>query len=202
MPCQRLCNQTVGVRVGLIASLLHEQRGLYNGLKQREEFLLKTTDIDGKVYRDAMAHFAGHIHVISTDGEAGRRAIAATAVTSVSDNPPIVLTCINLSVRDNTMFLKNGVFAINTLAADHLPLAQACSGITQVSQDERFALGKWEKLTTGAPTLSDAVAVFDCTVMEVREMATHFVFFGKVAGVRCGRNEPPLLYHDRGFRTL
>lgn len=164
--------------------------------------MLKTTDIDGKAYRDAMSRFAGHIHIITTDGKAGRRAIAATAVTSVSDNPPIVLACINLSVPDNMLFLKNGVFAINTLAAQHLPLAEACSGITPVSQDERFALANWKPLTTGAPALSDAVAVFDCTVMEVREMATHFVFFGKVTGVRCGENRPPLLYHDRGFRAL
>lgn len=164
--------------------------------------MLKTTDIDGRVYRDAMAHFAGHIHVVTTDGDAGRRAIAATAVTSVSDNPPIVLACINLGVAENAYYLQNGVFAINTLSARHLPLAKACSGITPVPQDERFALGEWNKLATGAPTLADAVAVFDCTVMEVREMATHYVFFGRVGGVRCGPNEPPLLYHDRGFRNL
>ena len=164
--------------------------------------MLKTTDIDGKDYRDAMAHFAGHIHVISTDGEAGKRAIAATAVTSVSDNPPIVLACINLSIPDNALFLKNGVFAINTLGRSHLDIAKACSGITRVDQDERFSMGRWGKLATGAPVLEDAVAIFDCTVMEVREMATHFVFFGKVAGVRCGENQPPLLYHDRGFRVL
>ncbi len=164
--------------------------------------MLKTTDIDGKAYRDAMARFAGHIHVITTDGEAGRRAIAATAVTSVSDNPPIVLACINLSVEANGQFLKNGVFAVNTLAEKHLALAQACSGIERVGQDERFATARWDRLATGAATLEDAVAVFDCTVMEVREMATHYVFFGKVAAVRCGENEPPLLYHDRGFRSL
>ncbi|MEZ5813032.1 MAG: flavin reductase family protein [Rhizobiaceae bacterium] len=164
--------------------------------------MLKTTDIDGKTYRDAMAHFAGHIHVVTTDGDAGRRAIAATAVTSVSDNPPIVLACINLSVPDNARYLKNGVFAINTLAERHLPLAEACSGITPVEQDKRFALAEWDMLASGAPTLRDAVAVFDCTVMEVREMATHFVFFGRVAGVRCGANERPLIYHDRGFRVL
>ncbi len=164
--------------------------------------MLKTTDIDGKTYRDAMAHFAGHIHVITTDGEAGRRAIAATAVTSVSDDPPILVACINRSVPDNSRYLRNGVFAVNTLSARHRKLAEACSGITPVSQEERFSMHKWERLATGAPVLPDAVAVFDCTVMEVREMATHFVFFGKVAGVRCGKNEPPLLYHNRGFREL
>ncbi len=164
--------------------------------------MLKSTDIDGKVYRDAMAHFAGHIHVITTDGEAGRRAIAATAVTSVSDNPPIVLACINLSVTENALFLNNGVFAINTLGQSDLELAKACSGITPVSQDERFSTGKWDRVATGAPILQSALAVFDCTVMEVREMATHYVFFGKVAGVRCGASQKPLLYYDREYRML
>ncbi len=164
--------------------------------------MLKTTDIDGKTYRDAMANFAGHIHVVTTGGEAGRRAIAATAVTSVSDNPPMVLACINLSVPDNALYLKNGVFAINTLTARHRPLAEACSGITSVTQDERFSIGQWERLATGAPVLSDATAVFDCTIMDVREMSTHWVFFGKVAAVRCGDKGPALLYHNRGYHIL
>lgn len=164
--------------------------------------MLKKIAVDPAEYRDAMAHFAGHIHVVTTDGEAGKRVIAATAVTSVSDNPPIVLVCMNLKVPENDTYLRNGVFAISTLAEKHRSLAEACSGLLGASQDERFALGEWAQMSTGSPVLADAVAVFDCTIFETREMSTHRVLFGKVNDVHRGENLKPLIYHNRGYRVL
>jgi len=149
-----------------------------------------------------MARFAGAVHVVTTDGAAGRRGVTVIAACSVSDNPPIVLVCLNRHNVNNDCFLDNGVFALNTLAAGHENLANAFSGLTGLAQDERFALAEWDTLSTGAPTLLGAVAVFDCQVIEGKELATHRVYFGKVTGLRLGANLRPLLYHDRGYRVL
>ena len=46
-------------------------------------------------YRDAMARFAGAVHVITTDGRAGKRGTTVIAACSVSDIPPTVLVCLN-----------------------------------------------------------------------------------------------------------
>jgi cob(II)yrinic acid a,c-diamide reductase len=163
---------------------------------------LKTIEISPAEYRDAMARIAEQIHVVTTDGEAGRRVVAATAVTSVSDNPATILVCLNLSIAENDLYLRNGVFAVSTLGERHEALARACSGQTGAGQEERFALGGWERMATGAPVLSDAVAGFDCTVIEAVEMATHRVLFGRVKALSLGGGDRPLIYHNRRYRVL
>ncbi|MCT8998395.1 flavin reductase [Chelativorans intermedius] len=164
--------------------------------------MLKTSDITPQHYRDAMARFAGAVHVVTTDGPAGRRGVTAIAACSVSDNPPTVLVCLNRENPNNDLFLKNGVFALNTLSADHRELADAFAGFTGLPPQQRFALAGWEVLSSGAPVLADALAVFDCRVIDTKDLATHRVYFGRVTGLRVGDNLSPLIYHQRGYRVL
>jgi cob(II)yrinic acid a,c-diamide reductase len=164
--------------------------------------VLKKNDIGPQAYRDAMAKFAGHVHIVTTDGPGGLRGATVTAACSVSDTPPIVLVCLNRENPKNEAFIANGNFALNTLAAQHEPLASAISGLTRLSEADRFSLGQWDKISTGAPTLLDAVAVFDCELIDTKDLATHRVLFGKVTGLRIGDNLRPLIYHDRGYTVL
>ena len=164
--------------------------------------MLKTNDVAPQDYRNAMARFAGAVHVITTDGPAGRRGVTVIAACSVSDSPPTILACLNRQNANNDLFLKNGVFALNTLAAGHENLSNAFSGLTGLPQDERFALAEWDTISSGAPTLLGAIAVFDCQMVDAKELATHRIYFGKVTGLRIGANLRPLLYHDRAYRVL
>jgi cob(II)yrinic acid a,c-diamide reductase len=164
--------------------------------------VLKKNDIGPQAYRDAMAKFAGHVHVLTTDGPGGLRGATVTAACSVSDAPPIVLVCLNRENPKNEAFIVNGNFALNTLGAKHEALATAISGLTRLPLEERFAFGTWDKISTGAPTLVDAVAVFDCELIDTKDLATHRVLFGKVTGLRIGDNLKPLIYHDRGYTLL
>jgi cob(II)yrinic acid a,c-diamide reductase len=164
--------------------------------------VLKKYEVGPQAYRDAMSRFAGAVHVITTDGEAGRRGTTIIAACSVSDEPPTVLACLNRENPSNELFIRNGRFALNTLAAKHEPLAVAFSGLTGLSQDERFAHGEWEVLTTGAPVLADAVSTFDCEIIDSKDLATHRVLFGRVTGLRLGDSLRPLLYHDRSYHVL
>jgi cob(II)yrinic acid a,c-diamide reductase len=177
---------------------------LYSGLQatNRPNSVLQKREIEPQDYRDAMSRFAGAVHVVTTDGAAGRRGATVIATCSVSDNPPIILVCLNRVNQANDGFRDNGVFALNTLAADQAAIAQAFSGVTKLDQDRRFELGHWDTLSTGAPILADALAVFDCEVIDSKDLATHRVLFGKVTGLRLGDNLRPLLYHDRGYRVL
>ncbi|ESX30974.1 4-hydroxyphenylacetate 3-monooxygenase [Mesorhizobium sp. LSHC432A00] len=149
-----------------------------------------------------MAHFAGHVHVVTTDGPAGKRGTTVIAACSVSDTPPTVLVCLNRENAKNELFVQNGRFALNTLASHQQPLSVAFSGLTGLSADERFALGEWDVISTGAPTLKGALAVFDCELIDTKDLATHRVLFGKVTGLRMGDNLRPLIYHARDYHVL
>lgn len=164
--------------------------------------MLKKSETDPQIYRDAMARFAGAVHVVATDGPAGRRGTTVIAACSVSDRPPTILVCLNRENAANDLFSQNGIFTLNTLAMHHQPLANAFSGLTGLSQDERFATGEWTRLTTGAPVLADAMMSLDCELIEAKDVATHRVLFGKVTGVRIGDSLDALVYFNRAYHQL
>ena len=164
--------------------------------------LLNNTAVEPQTYRDAMARFAGAVHLVATDGEAGRRGVTVIAACSVSDEPPTILVCLNRENEQNDRFRDNGVFSLNTLTDAQRPLADAFSGLTGLSQDERFAQGSWEALSTGAPVLGGAAAVFDCDLVDTKDLATHRVLFGRVRAVRIGDSLSPLIYYNRAYRLL
>jgi cob(II)yrinic acid a,c-diamide reductase len=164
--------------------------------------LLKNTAVEPRTYRDAMARFAGAVHVIATEGQAGRRGVTVIAACSVSDNPPTILVCLSRENASNNLFRDNGVFTLNTLTDRQEPLADAFSGLTGLSQDDRFAEAKWDTIATGAPALVGAAAVFDCELVDAKDLATHRVLFGRVRGVRIGDSLKPLIYYNRAYRVL
>jgi cob(II)yrinic acid a,c-diamide reductase len=164
--------------------------------------LLNRQPIDPGLYRNAMSRFGGHVQLVTTAIGDQQRGVTITAACSVSDNPATVLVCLNNSNPKNDIFFRSGIFALNTLGAHHQALADAFSGRTLLSNEERFATGKFDKLVTGAPVLHDALASFDCRVTEIKEMTTHHIIFGEVVAVRFDEAKPALLYMNRDYHTL
>jgi len=164
--------------------------------------VLKRQTIDSRDYRDAMARYAGHVQIATTMHEGVRRGVTVTAACSVSDNPGTLLVCLNHSNPHNAIFTESGVFALNTLMADHEHLANAFSGRDHLTVEDRFALGEWDTITTGAPALVGAAAVFDCRLIDAKIVATHTVLIGEVNGLRTGPAGPALVYLDRGYHSV
>jgi len=67
-------------------------------------------------YRDAMARLAAAVNIITTDGPSGRAGFTATAVCSVTDEPPTLLVCLNRSASAHPIVTANGQLCVNTLA--------------------------------------------------------------------------------------
>ena len=164
--------------------------------------MLTKAEVEPQHYREAMSRFAGAVHVVTTDGLAGPRGVTVIAACSVSDQPPTILVCVNARSPANALFLDNGVFALNSLSESQEVLSVGFSGLTGLATEERFALGEWDTIATGAPTLKGALAVFDCDLIEAKEMATHRILFGRVKGIRIGEKTSPLIYHNRTYHAL
>ena len=99
----------------------------------------KTAEQRSLDYRNAMARLGAAVNIVTTDGAAGRAGFAATAVCSVSDNPPTLLVCLNRNASAYKVVKANGVICINTLAAHHEVLSTLFGGKTPA--EERFAAG-------------------------------------------------------------
>lgn len=158
--------------------------------------------VDPALFREAMARLGAAVHVITTDGWAGRTGFTATAVCSVSDQPPTLLVCVNRKSRCNLPLRENRVFCVNTLGADAAELADVFAGRTGAAHEERFAAGEWTTLKTGAPVLLAAVVAFDCRTVEVKSVATHNVFFAAVEAIHTGASKEALVYHERAYKRV
>ncbi len=152
-------------------------------------------------FRDAMARFGAAVSVVTTDGPAGRRGFTASAVCSVTDDPPTLLVCVNRANDSHRALLKNGVLCVNTLAAGQQQLSALFSD-PQVDQDRRFAAGTWFALATGAPVLEGGVVSFDCRLAQVVEVGTHTVMFARVEAVRHGSVHDGLIYFVRDYHPV
>lgn len=160
------------------------------------------TEVTGAAYRDAMSRIAGAVHIVTSDGPAGRGGATMTAVSSVSDAPPTVLICLNRTGRLNAILHQNGVFCVNTLISGDEALAGVFAGVGGIEHPERFSHGHWGVAATGSPILLGARAVFDCRVAATSDVGSHTVIFGTVEAVRIGEPRPALLYVDRAYRVL
>lgn len=157
--------------------------------------------VDPARFRDAMSRVAATVHIVTTDGPAGLAGITATSVASVSDEPPMMLFCINKISPSAARMIANGVFCINTLAPSHEALADIFAGRTGHRLDERFAGGEWTKLVTGAPVLKSAAVALDCRLVEAKSVMTHFVMIGAVEAADFGPEGGNLGYAHRKYDT-
>jgi flavin reductase len=153
-------------------------------------------------FKDAMSRIAATVHVVTTDGKAGLAGITATAVTSITVEPPMMLFCINKNSPSAQRIIENGVFCINTLRPTHEALSDVFAGRTDQRLDDRFTSGEWTKLVTGAPVLAKAVAAFDCKLVEAKDISTHFVMIGEVVAVEYGPEAESLVYIHRKYKAI
>ncbi|MBC2778906.1 flavin reductase family protein [Parasphingopyxis marina] len=152
-----------------------------------------TADIDS--FKAGMRRLAASVAILTVDAEGQGQGMTATAVCSVSAEPPALLCCINRASATREAFMQADAFAVNLLAARDRTLADRFA--RPMPADERFALGRWTRAVTGAPILESAIASFDCRRSETAEIGSHTIFFGEVEAVRLSEHHiAPLVYAD------
>ena len=156
---------------------------------------------DTAAFRDGMALLAGAVNVITTDGPNGRAGFTATAVCSVTDQPPTLLVCMNRSSYAHRFFTANGVLCVNLLGGDQQDLSGLFAD-RNVSMEERFQRARWQALATGSPALDDALASFDCRIAQIHDVGSHSIFYCEVEQMRQGDQRPGLVYFNRNYHRV
>lgn len=149
-------------------------------------------------FRNAMARVCAPVNVITTNGPAGRGGFTATAMCSVTDEPPTLLVCMNGRSAQCRLFLENRRFCVNVLTHDHKALAGSFAG-QQADMDARYAAAEWIDMPSGSLALADAIVSFDCRLAEARMVGTHHIFLGRVTDIRARPDGNALLYFDRNY---
>jgi flavin reductase (DIM6/NTAB) family NADH-FMN oxidoreductase RutF len=152
-------------------------------------------------FRQGMRRVASAVTVVTTRGPDGeRRGATATAVCSLTVDPPSVMACINRGSSVGRLAPESGNFAVNVLRFRDVPLAETFAGRTHVAADQRFATGNWREGDTGAPLLAGALAAFDCRLEKTVEYGSHVILIGRVVRTWIDPEDgEPLLYVEGGY---
>ena len=151
-------------------------------------------------YRDAMSCLGAAVNVVTTDGRVGRAGFTASAVCSVTDNPPTLLVCMNRGSSAYASVRENGVVCVNVLSARHERLSQLFG--SGIPVDQRFAGAVWSTLETGAPVLADCAVAFDCRITDIASVGTHDVLFCRVVALQRSDAADNLIYFGRDYHVV
>lgn len=153
-------------------------------------------------FRQGMRRLASGVSVIAAAGPDGLRCgITATAVCSLTVEPPALVACVHKETRLGRVLQETEVFSVNLLAMQHRRVAEAFAGMVPgVRGSRRFLYGDWRHGENGTPVLADAPACFSCRLGDIVERSTHLLLIGEVFDVRVtGGESSPLVYVSRRF---
>lgn len=150
-------------------------------------------------FKLAMRRLATTIAIVTSGTGDERTGMAATAVTSVTTDPPTILVAVNRNASISPVLAKDRRFCVNLLAERHSDLVGVFSG--QKKGLERFEVGGWTISPEGLPILPDAVASILCNTTMAIEVATHTLFIGEVVSVCNHPTIDPLIWVDGKFAS-
>ena len=144
-------------------------------------------------FRDAAGHFTSGVAVIGSQKDQLPFGTTASAVLSLSMEPPMMLVCLNRSSSTHDAIIENGAFSISILNHEQGHLARRFA---------RKSSNKFEGLDIeylhGLPVIPNAIAAMTCTVESSTVGGTHTVFLGDVTKIHTTDGQP-LVYYRGGF---
>lgn len=153
-------------------------------------------------FRHVMGHFATGVTVVTSVGPDGNPVgTTASAVTSLSLRPPLILVCFDLGSATLQAIRSHSAFVVNVLAADqqHLSANFAKRGLAAAWDGVRHRPGP-----TGSPRLDGALATLECTVENRFPGGDHEIVIGRVRHVLASADDDgaPLVYWRGGYASL
>ena len=151
-------------------------------------------------FKNAMRRLAATVTIVTGGPPDQRGGFAATAVCSVTTDPPALLVCVNQAASLHDSLTMGHAFCVNLLHGSHAELSSIFGG--RVAPSQRFEHGDWAHDEHGVAYLSDAQANVFCVVDALMAYGTHTIVVGKVTHVRLHGEIAPLIYSDGRFIAI
>ncbi len=149
-------------------------------------------------FKEAMRYLSGAVTIVATKGHG----ITATAVCSVSAEPPSLLVCANKENQLAQRIEENRFFSVNILQDKQIELSNVFAGfVKDIPYPRRFESGNWTVSPNGCPLEQEAMVNLECELDKIVSYGTHEIVIGKIISVQI-REGKPLLYFDRHYTTL
>ena len=156
---------------------------------------------DPEQLRNAMRQWATGVAIVTASHEGVTHGMTVSSFTSVSLTPPQVLISLAQDTRTHALVKESRHFGVTLLAQGQDDISDRFAGRISDEQDRMAGL-ETMKLESGVPVLQEGLAQFDCRVIATFASGTHTLFIGAVLAARSQENTSPLLYYNRGYRSL
>jgi len=136
--------------------------------------------IDVRTFWQAVGLRAVGTAIVTAEANDGPRGFLALSATHLCADPPMLMVSVDKKTSAFQAMVDGGHFAINYLSTDQADLAGPFGGKGDLKGADRFQLGSWTKLATGAPILEGAAGAIDCEIEEVIERFGTAIVIGRV----------------------
>lgn len=148
-------------------------------------------------FRRVLGHFATGVTVITTrDADAHPVGLTASAFSSVSLEPPLVLVCVDHKSQTYPALRDGGRFAVNILREDN----EAISRRFASTRLDKFDGVPFRPGTLDLPLIEGALAHIECRTVGAHVEGDHTIFVGRVESASAGEGEPLLYFRGRYHR--
>jgi flavin reductase (DIM6/NTAB) family NADH-FMN oxidoreductase RutF len=152
--------------------------------------------VSGQSFREALAHFASGVTVVAVRKGEQLVGLTATAFSSASLDPPLVLVCIARSASAHDAILDAERVGISVLAEDQGWIAK---------QFARRGIDRFDRVSLvpgrGAPLVRGALAHLECRHHAQHDAGDHTILVGEVVATRVAPGRP-LVHYGRALGAL
>ena len=154
--------------------------------------------VDSLEYRKTIGLFTTGVTVLASGSGDALRAMTASAVTSVSLEPMLLLTCVHKDASLAERLLEGAGFSVNILESGQRSLSNYFAGMDQ----DNPPYFRFEE-AHGLPRLAGSVGSIFCRQYRLDDGGDHWIAIGEVLGlIRNPAADDPLLYFKGSYREL
>ena len=153
--------------------------------------------MDEAAFKSAMSHFASGVTVVTTEHEGKPFGMTVASFASLSLHPPLVLVCIEKTVKTHDAIAASGKFGVSILSSAQ----QDVSSRFASRAEDKFANVEVRRGTLGLPLIAGALTTVECSVEKSLPGGDHTIFIGKVVDAQTAEGAP-LVYFRSGYREI
>jgi len=155
---------------------------------------MPVTDAD---FKHAMSHFASVVTIVTTEHEGKPYGMTVSSFASLSLHPPLVLVCVEKSLKTHDAIASAGRFGVSILGDDQADLSNRFAS----RMEDKFAGIDMTRGDIGVPLIGNALASLECHLHAQLAGGDHTIFVGEVASIST-REGAPLLYFRAAYRDM
>lgn len=152
--------------------------------------------LDPKLFRAALGRFLSGVTVVLVDDEAGLHGMTASAFTSVSLDPPLVLVAVAKKAHMHARLAAGGRFSISLLSAEQEAVSNHFAG-----RPGPIPEGTITRDAAARPVVAGALAWIGCVLHQAVDAGDHSLFLGRVEGIEVFDGNP-LGYWSGAYRRI